>query len=79
MRFALTRHAEMKCSERKVSEDDIYFTLRNFHMTFPGENDGIGLIARLPQGDTVILWIVGKLPLEEPVIIKTVVRRGKSD
>jgi hypothetical protein len=77
MRFILTHHAQIKCVERNVSEDDVYFTLNNFHMTLPGHENGIGLFARVPQGDTVILWIAGTLPLVEPVIIKTVVRRGE--
>jgi hypothetical protein len=77
MRFILTHHAQIKCSERNVSEEDIYFTINNFHMTLPGHDNGIGLFASVPQGDTVIVWIAGSLPLEEPVIVKTVVRRGK--
>jgi hypothetical protein len=77
MRFTLTHHAQIKCLERNVSEEDIYFTLNNFHMTLPGHHNGIGLFARVPQGDTVIVWIAGSLPLKEPVIVKTVVRRGK--
>jgi hypothetical protein len=76
MRFILTYHAQIKCSDRNVSEEDIFFTLNNFHMTLPGRDNGIGLFARVPQGDIVIVWIVGSLPLIEPVIIKTVVRRG---
>jgi hypothetical protein len=77
MRFILTKHAEIQSLQRKVSEDDIFYALYHFHLTVPGDNDGTGLFATVPQGDTVILWIEGKLPLVEPVIIKTVVRRGR--
>ena len=77
MRFILTNNANIKCIERNVNEEDVYFVLNNFHTTLPGHQNGIGLFARVPQGDTVILWLAGSLPLVEPVIIKTVVRRGE--
>lgn len=76
MRFILTHHARTKCIEREVSEEEIIYTLGNFHMTVPGHNGGIGLFAKQPGGSTVILWIAGTIPLVEPVIIKTVVKRG---
>jgi hypothetical protein len=77
MRFILTKHAEVQRLQREVSDEDIFYVLYKFHLTVPGDDDGTGLFATVPQGDTVILWIDGKLPLIEPVIIKTVVRRGK--
>jgi hypothetical protein len=77
MQYILTRHAQIQSVQRNVSEEEIIFTLRNFHITVPGNNGGTGLFAHMPNGDTVILWIVGELPLIEPVIIKTTVKRGK--
>jgi len=62
--------------EREVSEEDIYFTLLNHLVSRPGRDGGTGLYALMGDGSTVIVWVTQGLPLQSPVIVKSVAREG---
>jgi hypothetical protein len=62
--------------EREVSEEDIYFTLLNHLVSRPGRDGGTGLYALMGDGSTVIVWVTQGLPLQSPVIVKSVARKG---
>lgn len=61
---------------RRVTEGEIEFVLQNYSITYPADNGGTTLFALLGDRTSVRLWIVGGLPLEAPVIIKSLVGRG---
>lgn len=72
MYFILTHHAQMRMKERGVSEEEIFNTLSSFQVSRPGKNGSVGLYYSQRDGFVVTLWVVGNLPLQEPVIIKSV-------
>ena len=47
-------------------------TNSNFQVSRPGKNGSVGLYYSQSDGFVVTLWVVGNLPLQEPVIIKSV-------
>lgn len=76
MDYIITKHARKQMALRRVTEEEIEFVLKNYSMTYPSDNGGTTLFALLNDGSSVRLWVVGGLPLEEPVIIKSLVGRG---
>lgn len=72
MYFILTHHAQMRMRERGVSEGEVLDTLSNYQVSRPGKNGSVGLYYSQSGGSVVTLWVVGTLPLQEPVIIKSV-------
>ena len=77
MQIIITHHARVRMMEREVSEEDIYFTLRNYIMSRPGRDGGTGLYALMGDGSTIIVWVTQRLPLQSPVIVKSVAREGQ--
>ena len=47
-------------------------TNSNFQVSRPRKNGSVGLYYSQVDGFVVTLWVVGNLPLQEPVIIKSV-------
>lgn len=62
----------MRMRERGVSEGEVLDTLSNYQVSRPGKNGSVGLYYSQSGGSVVTLWVVGTLPLQEPVIIKSV-------
>jgi hypothetical protein len=62
----------MRMRERGVSEGEVLDTLSNYQVSRPGKNGSVGLYYSQSDGSVVTLWVVGTLPLQEPVIIKSV-------
>jgi hypothetical protein len=60
--------------ERSISEEDIFYTLSNFFVSRPGRNGGTGLYALMKDGSTVTVWVAHGLPLQSPIIVKSVAR-----
>ena len=76
MDYIITGHARVQMALRRVTEAEIEFVLQNYSMAYPADDGGTTLFALLGDGTSVRLWVVGGLPLEEPVIIKSLVGRG---
>lgn len=62
----------MQMLERGVSISDIDFVLHNFSISSGTRNGSTMLSAQFPDNRTLKVWIVGGIPLVEPVIIKSV-------
>lgn len=77
MIFILTHHAKIRMREREVSEDEVADTLSNFHTSRPGSDGSTGLYAIARDESTLVVWIVGGIPLREPVVIKSVGKERK--
>ena len=76
MQIIITNHARSRMIERKVSEEDIFFTLRSYLLSRPGRNGATGFYALMKDGSTVIVWVAQELPLTSPVIVKSVGREA---
>ena len=76
MHIIITHHARIRMIERMVSEEDIFFTISHYLVSRPGRNGSTGLYALMKDGSTVIVWVAQGLPLQSPVIVKSVAREG---
>jgi hypothetical protein len=76
MQIIITHHARIRMLERKVSEEDIHFTLGNYLVSRPGRDGGTGFYALMQDGSTVAVWVAQELPLVSPVVIKSVGREA---
>ena len=75
MEYVITDHARAKMRLRGVTEEEVAYVIHNYSTTYPADNSGTTLFGVLADGSTVRLWVAGGLPLQEPVIIKSVVGR----
>lgn len=75
MDYKYTRHAREQMESRRVTEDEIVYVLQRFSLTYPAHDGGTSLIAYFEDGSHLKIWVVNRLPLQEPVIIKSVGRR----
>ena len=76
MEYVITDHARAKMRLRGVTEEEVVYVIHNYSTTYPADNSGTTLFGVLADGSSVRLWVAGGLPLQEPVIIKSVVGRN---
>ena len=62
----------MRMLERGVTISDIEFVLENYTTSFTSGYDSTELRSMFPDGRVLKVWILGSIPLVEPVIIKSV-------
>lgn len=79
MKFSCIGHPRTRMKERRISDGQISYVLENFHTTYPGNLDSTTLLGTLPDGRTLKVWVIGSLPLVEPVIIKSAAWEGVDD
>ena len=72
MQMVFTRHARARMLERQVSKFEILYALNSYHMSVTHDDQSTKLVADLPNGRTLKVWVSGGLPLESTVIIITV-------
>lgn len=72
MRYILSKHAREQMKLRRVTEEEIIFTLRNYLTTYPTVYGGTTLIAYFTDGTRLKVWLANTQPLEEPFFIKSV-------
>jgi hypothetical protein len=72
MEMFFTRHARARMLERQVSKFDILYALNSYHMSVMRDDQSTMLVADLPNGRTLKVWVSGGLPLESTAIIITV-------
>lgn len=72
MQMFFTRHARARMLERQVSKFDVLYALNSYHTSVTRDNQSTNLVADLPNGKTLKVWVSGGLPLEPTVIIITV-------
>jgi hypothetical protein len=62
----------MRMLERGVTISDIEYVLDTFTTSFTTGHGSTELRSMLPNGRVLKVWILGSIPLVEPVIIKSV-------
>lgn len=72
MQMFFTRHARARMLERQVSKFEVLYALNSYHMSVTRDDQSTKLVADLPNGRTLKVWVSGGLPLESTVIIITV-------
>jgi hypothetical protein len=72
MKIILRGHPLERMVERGVTEADIQHVLRFYSSSFATRNNSTELRAMFVNGRVLKVWIVGSVPLVEPVIIKSV-------
>jgi len=72
MQMFFTRHARARMLERQVSKFDISYALNSYYMSVMRDDQSTMLVAALPNGRTLKVWVSGGLPLESTAIIITV-------
>ena len=72
MDMLIEPHALARMQRRGVTHSQIQFVLYKFNMSFTTGSSSSQLRARLPDGRVLKVWVGGSIPLQEPVIIKTV-------
>jgi hypothetical protein len=65
--------------QRGVTLTDIEFVLEFYTSSFTTQHNSTELRAMLADGRVLKVWIVGSIPLTEPVIIKSVAWMEKPD
>jgi len=72
MQYLITSHARQRMVERRISEIEVAITLSSYDWAMELINYTTRLSKDFSRKIALVLWIVGYLPLIEPVIIKTV-------
>ncbi len=75
MQFILSRHAKVRMSERRVTIEEVEYTLRNFLTTYPSLLGGTTLVAYFENHQRLKVWVANVVPLQEPFFVKSVGRR----
>ena len=72
MEMLIEPHALARMQRRGVTHSQIQFVLYKYNMSFTTGMSSSQLRAKLPDGRILKVWVGGSIPLQEPVIIKTV-------
>ena len=75
MQFILSKHAKARMNERRVTIEEVEYTLRNFLMTYPSLLGGTTLVAYFENYQRLKVWVANVVPLQEPFFVKSVGRR----
>ncbi len=75
MQFILSKHAKVRMSERRVTIEEVEYTLHNFLMTYPSFLGGTTLAAYFENYRRLQVWVAHLVPLQEPFFVKSVGRR----
>jgi hypothetical protein len=63
--------------QRSVTVQEISTTLRNFDLTYPGDNDGLTVLKLFPDGRMLKVWIAESSLDQDPLTIKSVAWEGR--
>ncbi len=61
--------------KRRVTIEEVEYTLRNFLMTYPSFLGGTTLAAYFENYQRMKVWVAHLVPLQEPFFVKSVGRR----
>lgn len=76
MILILTPHSVSRMQSRGITMDELQYAVSNYIFSAPGMDNSTLLMALLPDGREIKVWVSGALPLGDYVIIKTAVWRG---
>jgi hypothetical protein len=74
MRTSL-RSQQGALKKRRVTIEEVEYTLRNFLMTYPSLLGGTTLVAYFENYQRLKVWVANVVPLQEPFFVKSVGRR----
>jgi hypothetical protein len=75
----LNKHVRDRMRDRRVSIEEIRYVLEGHSFSAPGQNGSLQLERSFETGRTLKVWIVGSLPVQGRVIIKSVAWKGEDD
>jgi len=75
--FTITKHARDRMKQRAVTVEEISFTLRNFDLTYPGNDNGLAVLKLFPDGRILKVWIAESSLHIDPLTIKSVAWEGR--
>lgn len=76
MKFVLNAHARIREKGRSVSRHEIAYALNNYQLSVTASPTSTRLECRFPDGSVLKVWVEGKIPLGEPVLVLSVAWKG---
>lgn len=71
MKYRATRHFLQRLEDRNITESQVEEGLRNIVMQWEDPRQGSVALSCLVGTKTLVIWVVGRLPLREPLTIKS--------